>query len=82
MVPPSVSHWPVLAMRWAMSIGAILIVGAISAGAAGPRNLGSQQSNGGGTSVSVDLELVIAVDVSCSMDMDELAVQREGSNSS
>ncbi|NEU96435.1 DUF1194 domain-containing protein [Bradyrhizobium uaiense] len=65
-------------MRWAMSIGAMLVAGAISAGAAGPRNLGSQRSDGSEASVSVDLELVIAVDVSYSMDMDELAVQREG----
>ncbi|UFX42701.1 DUF1194 domain-containing protein [Bradyrhizobium sp. 41S5] len=65
-------------MRWTMSIGAMLVVGVISAGAAGPRDLGSQRSDGREASVSVDLELVIAVDVSYSMDLDELAVQREG----
>jgi Protein of unknown function (DUF1194) len=67
-------------MRWYVSIGAVLVAGAIVAGdvagiAAGPR---SQQADTRDNSVSVDVELVIAVDVSYSMDLDELAVQREG----
>jgi len=71
-------------MRWYVSIGAVLIAGAIAggdvAGIAAP-NPGNQQTSRSAdkeSSPSVDVELVIAVDVSYSMDMDELAVQREG----
>jgi hypothetical protein len=71
-------------MRWYVSIGAVLVAGAIAggdvAGIAAP-NPGNQQTSRSAdkeSSPSVDVELVIAVDVSYSMDMDELAVQREG----
>jgi hypothetical protein len=71
-------------MRWYVSIGAVLVAGAIAggdvAGIAAP-NPGNQQTSRSAdkeNSPSVDVELVIAVDVSYSMDMDELAVQREG----
>jgi hypothetical protein len=70
------------AMRWYVSIGAVLVAGMLAGGdvasvaapgtgnQAGPR-LAEKDAN-------VDVELVLAVDVSYSMDMDELAVQREG----
>jgi hypothetical protein len=68
-------------MRWCVSIGAILVAGAIAwedvAGVAAPgpkAQLAGTKDN----IPSVDVELVIAVDVSYSMDLDELAVQREG----
>jgi uncharacterized protein DUF1194 len=70
-------------MRWYVSIGAVLVAGAIMAGdvagVAAPR--GGERADRalaekGDT--SVDIELILAVDVSYSMDMDELAVQREG----
>src|SRR6267378_8060997 len=65
------------AMRWCVSIGVMLVAGAIAgAGAAAP-SPGSQLADTR-DHVSVDIELAIAVDVSYSMDMDELAVQREG----
>ena len=71
-------------MRWYVSIGAVLVAGAIAggdvAGIAAP-NPGNQQTSrlaDKESSPSVDVELAIAVDVSYSMDMDELAVQREG----
>jgi Protein of unknown function (DUF1194) len=67
-------------MRWCVSIGAVLVAGAITggdvAGIAAPnpgRQLADKESV-----ASVDVELVLAVDVSYSMDMDELAIQREG----
>jgi len=69
-------------MRWCVSIGAVLVAGAMAGGdvagiaAPNPSNqLGPQLSE---NLPSVDVELVIAVDVSYSMDMDELAIQREG----
>src|SRR6266852_4950638 len=67
-------------MRWCVSIGAVLVAGAMAAGdvagiaAPGPK---SQQADTKENGPSVDVELVIAVDVSYSMDLDELAVQRE-----
>src|ERR1700681_332287 len=68
-------------MRWCVSIGALLVAGAMAAGdvagIAAPdsrRQLTAAKDN----QPSVDVELVIAVDVSYSMDLDELAVQREG----
>ena len=71
-------------MRWYVSIGAVLVAGAIAggdvAGVAAP-NPGSQQVSRSADKEavpSVDVELVLAVDVSYSMDMDELAIQREG----
>lgn len=75
-------------MRWCVSIGAVLVAGAMAGGdvagiaAPGPGNqlahqlghrLADKEAN-----PSVDVELVLAVDVSYSMDMDELAIQREG----
>ena len=64
-------------MRWCVSIGAMLVVGAIAgAAAAATPGLGPQVADA--KAPSVDLELIIAVDVSYSMDLDELAVQREG----
>ena len=71
-------------MRWYVSIGAVLVAGAIAggdvAGIAAP-NPGNQQTSRSADKDGaplVDVELVLAVDVSYSMDMDELAVQREG----
>jgi hypothetical protein len=68
-------------MRWFVSIGAVLVAGAITggdvAGIAAP-NPSSQLADTKDNVPSVDVELVIAVDVSYSMDLDELAVQREG----
>jgi len=66
-------------MRWCVSIGAVLVAGAILGGdvagiaAPNPGRLADKE-----TVPSVDVELVLAVDVSYSMDMDELAIQREG----
>jgi Protein of unknown function (DUF1194) len=71
-------------MRWCVSIGAVLVAGAMARGdvagiaAPNPRNqLGYQRADKEATP-SVDVELILAVDVSYSMDMDELAIQREG----
>ena len=68
-------------MRWCVSIGMVLVAGAMVAGdvagiaAPNPNNQpGHQVADRQG----VDVELVLAVDVSYSMDMDELAIQREG----
>ena len=66
-------------MRWCVSIGAVLIAGAVAGGdvasvaAPGPRPQLAQAKE-----AVVDVELVLAVDVSYSMDMEELAIQREG----
>jgi Protein of unknown function (DUF1194) len=75
-------------MRWCVSIGAVLVAGAVAGGdvagiaAPNPRSqFGSQLSHRLADKEavpSVDVELVLAVDVSYSMDMDELAIQREG----
>src|SRR4030088_1561363 len=71
-------------MRWYVSIGAVLVAGAMAGGdvagiaAPGPGNHFSQQRADKEATPSVDVELVLAVDVSYSMDMDELAIQREG----
>jgi hypothetical protein len=67
-------------MRWCVSIGAVLVAGAIAGGdvagmaAPGP----GKRSAAAEDKPSVDVELILAVDVSYSMDLDELAVQREG----
>jgi hypothetical protein len=67
-------------MRWCVSIGAVLVAGAIAGGdvagiaAPTPRSQLADAKD----LPSVDVELVLAVDVSYSMDMDELAIQREG----
>jgi Protein of unknown function (DUF1194) len=67
-------------MRWCVSIGAVLVAGAIAggdvAGIAAPNSTNALADKDAAN--SVDLELVLAVDVSYSMDMDELAIQREG----
>ncbi len=67
-------------MRWCVSIGAVLVAGAMAggdvAGIAAPSR--TNQLADKDAASSVDLELVLAVDVSYSMDMDELAIQREG----
>ena len=64
-------------MRWCVSIGAVLIAGAIAGGDvashAAPNARPVQARD-----PTVDVELVLAVDVSYSMDMEELAIQREG----
>jgi uncharacterized protein DUF1194 len=80
-------------MRWCVSIGVVLVAGAMAggdvAGIAAPstRNqlsdrLGPQSglelAAPKDSTPSVDIELILAVDVSYSMDMDELAIQREG----
>jgi hypothetical protein len=74
-------------MRWCVSIGAVLVAGAISsdvASVAAPNpktqkaQLRNQAADSNDKTPSVDVELILAVDVSYSMDMDELAVQREG----
>src|ERR1017187_422484 len=68
-------------MRWCVSIGAVLVAGAMAggdvAGIAAP-NLRNQLADTKDNTASVDVELILAVDVSYSMDMDELAIQREG----
>jgi Protein of unknown function (DUF1194) len=70
-------------MRWYISIGAVLIAGAMAggdvAGVAAPNPKASLAAESADKQApSVDIELILAVDVSYSMDMDELAVQREG----
>jgi hypothetical protein len=67
-------------MRWCVSIGAVLVAGAMAggdvAGIAAPNRANYLADKDAAS--SVDLELILAVDVSYSMDMDELAIQREG----
>jgi hypothetical protein len=71
-------------MRWYVSIGAVLVAGALAGGDVAGIAAPNPQSRMGGQSAAkdsapvVDVELVLAVDVSYSMDMDELAIQREG----
>ena len=68
-------------MRWWVSIGAVLVAGAIAGGdvaglaAPNPRPLLADSRH---AASEVDVALILAVDVSYSMDMDELAIQREG----
>ena len=68
-------------MRWCVSIGAVLVAGALAGGdvasIAAP-NPGHQLAQTRNNASTVDVELILAVDVSYSMDMDELAIQREG----
>src|ERR1700694_4923378 len=71
------------AMRWCVSIGAVLVAGAMAggdvAGIAAPYPSDQRQlTQKDAAPPSVDVELILAVDVSYSMDMDELAIQREG----
>jgi hypothetical protein len=71
-------------MRWYVSIGAVLVAGALAGGdvagiaAPNPQSRPGHQSAAKDDAPLVDVELVLAVDVSYSMDMDELAIQREG----
>ena len=68
-------------MRWCVSVGAVLVAGAIVGGDVAGIAAPSPKSRFADTEhnvPSVNVELVIAVDVSYSMDMDELAIQREG----
>jgi hypothetical protein len=71
-------------MRWCVSIGAVLVAGAMAGGdvagiaAPSPSNQLGHQLADKEAAPSVDIELILAVDVSYSMDMDELAIQREG----
>jgi hypothetical protein len=71
-------------MRWCVSIGAVLVAGAMAGGdvagiaAPSPSNQLGHQLADKEAAPSVDVELILAVDVSYSMDMDELAIQREG----
>ena len=66
-------------MRWCVSVGVILVAGAIAGGdvssAAAPN---AQALVAVDEAKRVDVELVLAVDVSYSMDIEELALQREG----
>jgi Protein of unknown function (DUF1194) len=70
------------AMRWCVSIGAVLVAGAMAgddvASIAAPNPGNQPQLTQKDATPSVDVELILAVDVSYSMDMDELAIQREG----
>ena len=71
-------------MRWCVSIGAVLVAGAMAGGdvagiaAPNPGNQLGHKLASKEADPSVDVELILAVDVSYSMDMDELALQREG----
>jgi hypothetical protein len=67
-------------MRWYVSIGMLLAVGAMAGDVA--VNAAPQVQplivQAKPADITVDVELVLAVDVSYSMDIDELTVQREG----
>src|SRR3982074_1008754 len=74
-------------MRWYVSIGAVLVAGALAGGDVAGLAAPTPRSSSSSPSVSQsadkqeaqgDIELGLAVDVSYSMDMDELAIQREG----
>jgi len=76
-------------MRWFVSIGVVLVAGAMAGGdvasIAAPglklqpgQHLTDQRLTEKDSAATVDVELILAVDVSYSMDMDELAIQREG----
>ena len=64
-------------MRWCISIGAVLVAGAIAGGEVASIAAPSVRRQKDDLP-SVDIELVISVDVSYSMDTEELVVQREG----
>ena len=64
-------------MRWCVSIGAVLVAGAIAGGDVASVAAPNARLVEARDPV-VDVELVLAVDVSYSMDMEELAIQREG----
>ncbi len=67
-------------MRWCVSVGAVLVAGAIVGGDVA--GIAAPNPKSGFADIkdvpAVNVELVLAVDVSYSMDMDELAIQREG----
>src|SRR5258708_20141496 len=68
-------------MRWCVSVGAVLVAGAIGGGDVAGIAAPSPKSRFAETKhnvPSVNVELVIAVDVSYSMDMDEVGIQGEG----
>jgi hypothetical protein len=72
-------------MRWCVSIGAVLLAGAMAGGdvasfaAPAPQvEAPRADKQADDAKPTVDVELILAVDVSYSMDMDELAIQREG----
>ena len=68
-------------MRWCVSIGAVLVAGAVVGGDVAGIAAPSPKSRFADTIHNVpfvNVELVVAVDVSYSMDMEELAIQREG----
>ena len=69
-------------MRWCVSIGAVLVAGAMAggdvAGIAAPNPNNQPSHQWADKEAVVDIELILAVDVSYSMDLDELAIQREG----
>jgi len=68
-------------MRWCVSVGAVLVTGALVGGDVAGIATPSPKSGFADSRQnfpSVNVELAIAVDISYSMDMDELAVQREG----
>jgi hypothetical protein len=69
-------------MRWFVSIGMVLLAGALTGGnvasRAAPPPQPATNALADDAKPSVDVELILAVDVSYSMDMDELAIQREG----
>src|ERR1700752_5175226 len=80
-VSPSTPERGRVAMRWCVSIGAVLIAGAIAGGDV--RSLAAPATPPlavptADEATRVEVELILAVDVSYSMDMDELALQREG----
>jgi len=63
-------------MRWCVSVGTVLVAGALVGGDVAGIAAPSPKSRFADTKEnvpSVNVELVIAVDVSYSMDMDELA---------
>src|SRR6185312_7177289 len=78
--------WRGQLMRWCVSIGAVLLAGAMAGGdatgvaAPASTELDVQRTDkrADDAKPTVDVELILAVDVSYSLDMDELAVQREG----
>src|ERR1700733_1046566 len=70
-------------MRWYVSIGAVLVAGALTASdvagvAAADVRFRHETRSVDKAEPKANVELVLAVEVSYSMDMDELAVQREG----
>lgn len=67
-------------MRWYVSIGMLLAIGAMAGDVAvnAAPQAPTLMVQAKPADITVDVELVLAVDVSYSMDIDELTVQREG----